>query len=133
MEAEVNSPMVTLPPGGSYAFDTVWHPIAIAAQPQEMHGSGVVIKEVRGNYKDERDTVAREFFRVLPGRLVAVIYSNHGAEISRHELQAIDPTRPIELNTTMPLPERASRIAVKVLNSEGEDRGTLAVASIDSR
>jgi hypothetical protein len=133
MEAEVNSPMVTLPPGGSYAFDTVWHPIAIADQPQEMHGPGIVVKRLETTTKTSEIHLRGSFSAFSPGRLVAVIYSNRGAEISRHELQAIDPTHPIELNTTMPLPERASRIALKVLGSEGEDRGTLAVASIDSK
>lgn len=133
MEAEVNSPMVTLPPGEAYAFDTVWHPIAIAAQPKEMHVPGVVVERLEATTKMDEIRLRGSFSTFFPGRLVAVIYSNHGAEISRHEVQAIDPAHPIELDATMPLPERASRIALKVLGSEGEDRGTLAVAPIDSK
>lgn len=132
MEAEINSPIVTLVPGESYAFDTTWHPIAIASEPKLVSDPGIVTSTLSAMSQAGRITLRGDFSVFFPGRLVAIVYNRGGAEIGRNELTAVDPAQPVQLNTSLPAAPRAHRIALKLLSDSGEDWGTLASAIVET-
>lgn len=132
MEAEINSPIVLLAPGESYALDTNWHPIAIASEPKLISDSGVVTSTLSAISQPGGITLRGDFSVFFPGRLVAIVYDRGGAEIGRNELSSVDPARPVQLNVSLPAAPRAHRVALKLLSDSGEDWGTLASAIIET-
>lgn len=133
MEAEINSPIVTLKPGESYAFDTAWHPVAIAAQPVEMTPPGIVVERLKAVADSGKLHLKGGFSVFSPGRLVAVVYNGSGARIGEYGLHGADPAKTVALDTSVPAEQGAVRVALKLIGAGGEDRGTLSTAPIEGR
>ncbi|WP_334269163.1 hypothetical protein [Edaphobacter sp. HDX4] len=131
MEAEVNSPIVTLQPGGSQAFDTVWHPIAISEQPQEMRAPGVVVEQLKAVHGSQGVSLHGSFSVFSPGTLIASFFNQHGLEVARKEIETVDPAKAIALDTTVPAEDSAVRVYLVVKGTSGEDEGILAKAKIE--
>lgn len=131
MEAEINSPMVTLQPGESYAFDTAWHPIAIAAQPKEVRAPGVVVQELKATAESGRLHLRGSFAVFAPGKLVALLFKSSGAIIAQRELGDADPAKEVALDTTVPAVSGVDRVSIKLFDTQGRDMGSLSVAKIE--
>lgn len=130
MEAEINSPMVTLKPGESYAFDTAWHPLAIAEQPTAMTPAGVVVQPLTAAPEDTQLRLKGRFSVFAPGKLVANIYNEGGARIGQREIRSVDPVDAVMLDVVVPGARGATRIGLKVIDESGKDLGTLSIATI---
>jgi hypothetical protein len=130
MEAEINSPLVTLSPGESYAFDTAWHPVAIDAQPHELTASGIVIEPLNATFESGTLHLTGIFSVFAPGRLVVSSFNSSGARLAQNDLQAVDPTQKVMLDAHMPIDQNATRISMKLVGLDGKDRGTLSTAKI---
>jgi len=133
MEAEINSPMATLQPGESSAFDTVWHPVALAAQPADVTAAGIVANPLTATLDGGQLRLKGSFSVFAPGHLEAIVFNRGGVRIAEHPLNAVDPARDITLDATIPTDEHAARIALKLIGEHGEDRGTLSVFTLDSK
>jgi hypothetical protein len=131
MEAEINSPIVTLRPGESHSLDTVWHPTALMETPQEMHSSGLVVD--RFNAKREVLGVHLHcgFSVFAPGTLVALFFNEHGLEVARQTIEKVDPIRPVVLDVTVPITQDAVRVNLTMIGLAGEDKGILAKGMIE--
>jgi hypothetical protein len=132
MEAEINSPIVTLQPGESYAFDTAWHPIAIDAQPKEFSAAGLVVEGLKARFDAENLHLKGNFSVFVPGKLVAVFFNRNGAIIGQHELQNVDPAKIVALDSSLPADQGVVRVSLKLIDSNGEDRGSLSVAKVEA-
>lgn len=133
MEAEINSPMVTLQPGESYAFDTAWHPIAIGEQPKAVGAPGVVVEALKATPESCSIHLKGSFAVFAPGKLVAVSFNRSGAITSLRELGDADPAKPTMLDTTVPADPGVDRVSIKLLDTQGGDRGSLSVAKVEPR
>jgi hypothetical protein len=130
MEAEINSPIVTLNPGESYAFDTAWHPIAIDAQPREFTSSGIVTEPLSAMLESGTIHLKGTFSVFAPGRLVVFSFNSSGVTVAQNDLQSVDPAKKIMLDVHTPIAPNVTRISLKLISPDGKDRGTLSSATI---
>jgi hypothetical protein len=132
MEAEINSPMVTLQPGENYAFDTTWHPIAIGAQPKEFSAAGLVVEGLKATLNAGGVHLKGNFSVFAPGKLFAVLFNSNGVILGQHELEDVDPAKTVVLDTSLPADPGLTRVSLKLIDSEGKDRGSLSVAKVEA-
>jgi len=130
MEAEINSPMIKLDPGASYAMDTNWFPARADSEPKSITSAGVVCRPLAVSLIPKGLQVSGVFGVFFPGTLRAHVLDPRGAEIAVVDLQAVDPFNPVQLNQTISVAERADRVSVHLSDQQGVDRGSLGEAKI---
>jgi len=132
MEAEVNSPMVRLQPGGTYALDTVWSPTRMGKEFKTVTNAGVVgsplvVSSIAGGI-----VLSGTFGVFVPGRLEAQLFNNHGELIKKMPLQAVSPSEIVELKMEIKVPAQTARVSLHVLDQEGKDQGALVEAQVSA-
>lgn len=130
MEAEVNSPLVTLAPGASYAFDTSWFPVHISPQITKVTEAGAVTSSLQAVFKGQHLMVSGAFSVAVPGRLQLRIYSRGGREVQRIMLDDVDPRHAINLHRELPLTLEPSRVSLHLLGTDGLDWGSVDDAEV---
>ena len=130
MEAEVNSPMVELQPGESYALDTTWYPTRMNQDFATTTWSGVIGRSLQAKRVPDGITLTGEFGVFYHGALVAHIYprtqENNTAKVSE-----VTPTEEVHLQTTIAAPPNTSRISLHLVDDKGVDRGPLGEVVVD--
>ena len=89
MEAEINSPMINLNPGASYAMDTQWFPARGDKELKAVTSAGVVDRPLDASLTPKGLKVSGAFGVFFPGTLSAHVYDVRGVEIAVVELQAV--------------------------------------------
>jgi hypothetical protein len=130
MEAEINSPMIKLDPGASYAMDTNWFPTRADGEPKGITSAGVVCRPLAVSLIPKGLQVSGVFGVFFPGTLQAHVLDPRGAEIAVIELQTVDPGNPAKVNQTISVAERADRVSVHLNDQRGVDQGSLGEAKI---
>jgi hypothetical protein len=130
MEAEINSPMIALDPGASYAMDTVWLPVRAGKELKAVTAAGLVARPLTASLGEKGLHVSGIFGVFYPGSLRAHVFDLRGVEIAVIELQAVDPLNGVELNQTVKVAEGADRVSVHLHDPQGVDRGSLGEAKI---
>ena len=130
MEAELNSPLVRLEPGQTYAMDTEWLPTRCATDLQDVTDAGVVRKPLAVTSAANGLTVSGSFGVFFPGRLIARLYNARGREVGEESLGAADPANAVDLHQTIPSDPAAARISLHLVDRAGVDRGSLGEAVI---
>jgi len=129
MEAELNSPMIALNPGQSYAMDTEWFPIRATEHLTSVTEVGAA--------ENLTATVTAQGVRLhgtlsvfFPGTLVAQILDSQGSKISKIDLLAADPLHIVNLDRIIPVSATADRVSIHFADDRGTDRGALVEAKI---
>jgi hypothetical protein len=130
MEAEINSPMISLEPGASYAMDTHWFPVRAGKELKTVSSAGVVGRPLTAVLSPKGLRVSGIFGVFFPGTLSAHVFDLRGLEIAVVELQAADPLNAVELNQTVKVAEGADRVSIHLNDQQGVDRGSLGEAKI---
>ncbi len=130
MEAEINSPMISLDPGDSYAMDTRWLPARAGKEMRAVTAAGIVERSLSANITPSGLQLSGAFSVFFPGTLSAHIFDPQGIEEAVIELQAADPLNAVELNRTIRVNERADRVSIHLNDAQGVDRGALSEAQI---
>ena len=104
MEAELNSPVITLYPGETYAFDTQWYPTRMGSNFKTATWSGVVGQPLAASATSNGLVLTGEFGVFYPGRLVAHYYSLGGEALGTATLGMVSPLRPVQLQDTVQAP-----------------------------
>lgn len=130
MEAEINSPMIKLEPGASYALDTSWFPTRTSKELKTVTSAGVVEHPLAATLTRDSVQISGTLGVFFPGKLVAHVLDGLGAQISVLELTAVDPLTVVELNQAIKIAERAASVAIHLTDRQGMDRGTLGEAKI---
>ena len=125
LETEVISPYATLDPGQEYEFTVHWAPTRLPNPVVKTVWAGAISKPLSGEVSGNQVTLRGVFGVFVPGTAEAVFYSAMGKELSRQELQAVDPRQVVRLDKTVPLPADAFRVSVRVVDAEGQNRGFL--------
>ncbi len=133
MEAEINSPMIGLDPGGSYAMDTAWFPVRAGKELKAVTSAGVIGRPVTASLSAKGLHVSGIFSVFFSGTLSAHVFDLRGVEIAVVELQAVDPLNAVELNQTMKVAEAADRVSIHLKDQQGVDRGSLGEAKITKK
>ncbi len=125
LETEVISPYATLDPGQEYEFTVHWAPTRLPNPMVKAVWVGAISKPLAAEVSGDQVTLKGVFGVFVPGTAEAVFYSAMGEELSRQKLEAVDPRQVVRLDKTVPLPADALRVSVRVVDSEGQNRGFL--------
>jgi len=124
-ESEVLSPYAQLEPGEEYSFPIYWSPTRLPNPVRDAADVGAVSEPLSGKVEDGKVNLRGVFGVFVPGTIEAVFYSVMGEELSRENLQPVDPREVVKLQKSVPVPEGAYRVSLRVLDSSGENRGFL--------
>lgn len=119
-----------LDPGEGHSFPVYWSPTRASKQAV---WSGA-IREPPSEKLDGKQINLRGVLGVLvAGTVEAVFYSAIGEELSRETLQALNPGELVHLEKMVPLPAKAFRVSVRLLDAEGQKRGLPGNAILEPR
>ncbi len=132
MEAEINSPMVRLQPGETYALDTNWFPTRAGKEFKTVTNAGVVGSPLVASSTNGGIVLSGIFGVFVPGKLEAQLFDNHGDLITKIPLQAVSPSGIVELKMEVKAPAQTLRISLHLLDQDGRDQGALGEARVSA-
>jgi len=130
MEAELNSPMISLSPGSSYAMDTQWFPVRAGKDLKAVNAAGAMEQPLSVSMTPHGLHLSGEFGVFFPGKLTARVTDAGGSELGVVSLQSVDPLKEARLDQTFTVAANAYAISVHLVDESGIDRGTLGEAKI---
>lgn len=130
MEAEVNSPMVRLNPGETYALDTHWFPTRSGGDLETVTDAGVVTKALTAATSHEQILLSGSFGVFFPGSLTAYLFDGQGVRTGIVLLQTVSPLDGVDVHKMIPASPGTARISIHLIDEYGADRGALGEASI---
>ena len=130
MEAEVNSPMVQLRPGETYALDTHWFPTRMGKEFKTVLEAGVMGSSLEVSSTAGGILLSGKFGVFVPGKLEARLFNKHGAAIANIPLQAVSPSELVELHAEIKVPAETARVSLRMIDGQGKDQGSLGEASV---
>jgi hypothetical protein len=125
MEAEVNSPVVRLDPGETYAFDTQWFPARMGNEFKSVTYPGVVGRPLAAASTPAGIALTGEFGVFFAGQLEARFYDREGSPLGQTHVRDVTPIEIVDLQQTVPAPAGAARVSLHVVDAQGLDRGPL--------
>ncbi len=125
MEAELNSPLVTLAAGESYAFDSQWFPTRMGRELINATDAGVVGKPLAASRVATGLRLTGSFGVFYSGRLVAHLYDSRGAQLGTVPFATVSPLEPVSTDQTIAAPAQTARLSVHLVDEQGSDRGAL--------
>lgn len=128
VEAEMNSPMVELAPGESYAMDTEWYPTRMGEDFKTTTYSGAIGTPLSATATPGGLVLAGSFGVFYAGDLVAHLYGRDGGSTAK--LMSVVPTEPVHLHTILQAPTNTTRVSVHLVDSHGLDRGPLGEVQV---
>jgi hypothetical protein len=135
MEAEVDSPMVELAPGESYAMDTAWYPTRMGEAFKTATYSGVIGAPLAAAASPTGLTLTGDFGVFYAGTLVAHYYDRGGSAIGTAKLVDVTPFQEVQLQSTVQTPSETFRVSVHLVEhsglNQGLDRGPLGEAFVN--
>jgi hypothetical protein len=132
MEAEVNSPLIRLDPGESYAMDTQWLPARMGSQFTNVTYAGTIGHPLTAIRSPTGLTLAGEFGVFFAGQLEARFYDRQGARLGTAKVQDVTPLEMVSLQQAVPAPAETGRVSIHLIDSQGLDRGPLGEIAIPS-
>jgi hypothetical protein len=133
MEAEINSPMIELQPGESYALDTSWWPTRADSQMRGVTSAGVILSPLTIAMPNNSLVLSGLFGVFFPGKLQARLFDSNGVEQQRIDLQSVAPQARVELHREVQPPKRPARISIHLVDDQGIDRGSLGEAALTAQ
>lgn len=130
MEAELNSPLVELEPGESYAFDTEWFPTRATPALSDATDAGVVNQPLTAAVEGGGIRVAGCWGVFYPGQLVARFYNSSGVPVGTVPLMNVTPLEMVSVNQKVTAPSGSTRISLHLIDARGSDRGSLGEVRI---
>jgi hypothetical protein len=125
MEAEVNSPLVTLAAGASAALDTTWFPMRTGTDIERVTEAGFVTRKLRADRDAAGLKLNGTFSVVVPGKLQLRLFDSGGREAKQIMLEDVGPENPVTLNRSIPTDFPVSRVSIHLIDARGEDWGIL--------
>jgi hypothetical protein len=133
MEAEINSPMIELQPGETYAMDTDWFPTRADSQLRGVTSAGVILTPFSVTASGNGLVLSGSFGVFFPGKLRAHLVDGHGVEQQSVDIETVAPQTRVELRGEIQLQgRRPARMSIHLVDDQGTDRGSLGEAAIPS-
>ena len=132
MEAEINSPMVRLQPGETYAMDTEWYPTRAGKDFSGVTDAGVIADHLRISSTPGNQKLIGTFGVFFAGKILATFLDNRGKVISEKTLKAVTPQQSVKLEESLLIPRDASRVALYLVDSHAQGRKLLDEVSLTS-
>jgi len=130
MEAELNSPMVRLEPGETYAFDTNWFPARATADLKSVTDAGVVNRPLAATVGGKSISLTGSFGVFFPGNLSAYVFDARGVRTAAVPIQAASPLDLVNVQQPIPGSPGDARVSLHLIDEQGVDRGSLSEATI---
>jgi uncharacterized protein DUF4380 len=130
MEAELNSPMISLHPGESYRFDTEWFPSRADNAFATVNPAGMVAIPATASKSAHGLLIAGNFGVFFPGTVVVRFFDAHGAELGQEPIGIANPVEILKLNSDVAAPRGTAKISIHIVDDNGNDRGTLGEAEV---
>lgn len=131
MEAELNSPLVRLAPGESYAFDTAWFPTRVGSSFQTVNDASIVSDPLTATRTADGVRLQGTFGVFYPGRLIARLYA-HSVNVQSIPLTTVSPLELITLDKTINAPAAVTRVTVHLEDLQGTDRGAVGETVVNA-
>lgn len=131
MEGEINSPVINLYPGESYAMDTQWYPTRMGSDFKTATWSGVVAEPLEVASTSSGLKLSGKFGVFYSGKLVAHYYSLGGVALGTATLDSVTPLQPLNLQQTVQAPAGTGRVSLHVEDQQGLDHGPLGEALVN--
>jgi hypothetical protein len=126
LEAEINSPLCRLRPGESCSLDTEWFPTRTGSEFHGVTDAGIVLKPLQATHLENgKIKLSGSFGVFFAGRLMAHLYSEHGASLGTIPVIDATPTDAVSLETEITSPAKAARLSLHLEDMQGVDRGSL--------
>jgi hypothetical protein len=130
MEAELNSPLVNLAPGESYAFDSEWFPTRMTPHLIDVTDAGAIGRELAAVPVGSGLRLTGFFGVFYTGHLLARLYDARGVALKTLEITKADPLEAVSLDTTIPVPPETDRVSLHLIDERGLDRGSLGEVKV---
>lgn len=131
MEAEVNSPLCRMRPGGSCQLDTDWFPTRSDVDFIGVTEAGIVTEPLRAvRLQDGKVKVSGSFGVFFPGKVVAHYYNERGSSIGSLQLAEASPANLLSLNAETSPEGKAARMSLHLEDENGLDRGALGEIAV---
>jgi hypothetical protein len=130
MEAELNSPMVVLGPGESYAFDSNWFPSRLSGDFTTVTDAGLVSEPLAARRAGDKIDLSGGFGVFFPGQLKVFLYDEGGVGTEQVPLTAVRPQEPVNLHQSITAARNIARVSIHLIDSSGADRGALGEAFV---
>jgi hypothetical protein len=130
MEAEVNSPLVTLDPDATYSFDTTWFPLRTGAAVQRVTEAGIVTARLQATGSKQRLRLIGSFGVVAPGHLQLRLFDKAGRDKKHIVLDPVSPRQQVNLDREIDIDFTVSRASLHVIGDDGRDRGVIDDAEV---
>jgi len=131
MEAEINSPLLTLDAGASASLDTTWFPLRTGAEVKRVMEAGIVTQRLHVERNQSGLKLSGTFGVVAAGRLQLRIYDRSGRDAQRVDMDEVGPEHEVTLNRSIATAFPVSRVAVHLVDATGGDWGILDEASVE--
>jgi hypothetical protein len=132
MEAEVNSPVMRLQPGETYALDTHWFPTRMGKEFKMVTGAGVVGSSLEVSSTASGILLSGIFGVFVPGKLEARLFDKYGAPIVNIPLQSVSPSEIVQLHVGLKVPAQTARVSLHLMDAQGNDQGSLGEARVSA-
>lgn len=130
MEAELNSPIVTLAPGQSYSMDTSWNPVRIGRDFTAVTSAGVSGEPLQAITMPQKIKLTGSFSVFISGRLEARLLDAQGVQLISAPLQSVNVNQFSQLDRTITAPDTAAQVSIHLIDAHGRDRGALSTVKI---
>ena len=125
MEAELNSPMVTLAPGEIYAMDTAWFPSRMGRDFHTVTDAGLIGRPLVATRDGGNINLSGSFGVFFPGKLAAYLYDTGGLGTGHVSLQSVNPQDEVELHQPIAAAKDVARVSLHLIDGNDVDRGSL--------
>ena len=125
LEAELNSPMIRLAPGETYAMDTQWYPTRMGSNFQGATYAGVIGQPLTAAVATDGLALSGEFGVFYAGKLEARFYGRGGMRIGTAPVMDVTPTKLVTLQQMVKAPPETTRVSLHLVDAKGLDRGPL--------
>jgi hypothetical protein len=133
MEAEINSPMVRLDPGATYAMDTQWFPTRMGSELTTATYAGVVGRPLSAVRTSDDLMLTGSFGAFFEGYLEVRFYDETGSRVGAKPVQEVRPTELVALQQVIQAPAEATRVSLHLIDRHGSDRGPLGEVTVTPR
>jgi len=131
MEAEINSPLVTLSAGASSSLDTIWFPVRTGADVKRVTEAGIVTQRLQASRVPSGLKLSGTFSAVVPGHLQLRLYDSGGRDAKHMLIEEAGPENPVTLNRTVAVDFTVSRVSLHLIDASGGDCGILDEALVN--
>ena len=130
MEAEINSPIVKLSPGDTYAMDTKWLPTHATGKFSGVNDAGIVGEPLSAKLRSGKLQLTGSFGVFFAGRLEARMSDSGGRQLGSEAVGSAQPQVPVVLGQEVPAPAGVARVAIHLIDAAGSDCGILGIADV---